>query len=86
MGPQPAERVLAIRSLVQLEDEACDDANLSEMVLGYYASGADCETTLHDNRASYARFKLLPRMLRDVSLIDMRVELFGTLYDTRAWS
>lgn len=70
---------LKVTSLVQLEDEAPEDGILERMVLDYYRSGADCETTLRDNRASYARFKIIPRMLRDVSNISMAVSLCGVL-------
>ena len=73
------ERALRAHSLVQLEAEASQDAILSQMVFDYYASGADCEEALRDNRASFARFKLLPRMLRDVSYVNMAVNLFGAL-------
>lgn len=74
----PSASVLGVSSLVQLEGEAASDGQLSQMVYDYYASGADCQATLEDNRASFARYKLLPRMLRDVSTVDMTTSLFGT--------
>lgn len=45
------------------------------MVLGYYASGAEDEATLADNLASWRRWRILPRVLVDVSRVDTRVEL-----------
>ena len=43
----------------------------------YVASGAGDEQTLRANRTTFAAIPLLPRVLRDVSSIDMRVTLFG---------
>ena len=48
---------------------------LPPMVLGYYASGAEDETTLADNLASWRRWRILPRVLVDVSRVDTGVEL-----------
>jgi 4-hydroxymandelate oxidase len=41
------------------------------MAHDYYASGANDEVTLRENRAAYERITLLPRMLVDVSVRDM---------------
>lgn len=71
--------VLQASSLVQLENEFSEQSMLQQMVLDYYRSGADCEDTLKDNRTVFSRFKLLPRMLRDVSHIDMTCNILGTL-------
>lgn len=50
---------------------------LPKEALDYYRSGADEQTTLQDNRLAFKRWKLLPRFLRDVSNVDMSVEVFG---------
>lgn len=50
---------------------------LSKESLGYYASGADEEITLRANVESFKRWKILPRFLRDVSTIEMRLDVFG---------
>ncbi len=44
----------------------------------YVAGGAGTEETLRENRAAFERVRIVPRMLRDVSARDTRVELFGT--------
>ena len=44
------------------------------------ASGIDDEVTLRANREGYLKFYLRPRRLRDVSKVDMSMELFGTRY------
>ncbi len=42
-----------------------------------YASGANDEITLRENRAAYERIMLLPRMLVDVSVRDMSTTVLG---------
>ena len=49
---------------------------------GYMASGIDDEVTLRANREGFLKYQLRPRRLRDVSKVDMSVELFGMKYDT----
>ena len=49
---------------------------------GYMASGIDDEITLRANRSSFLKYQLRPRRLRDVSQIDMSVNLFGTKWKT----
>src|ERR1700674_4257022 len=43
----------------------------------YYAGGAGDEHTLRDNEAAFARRRLRPRVLVDVSRIDMSTTLLG---------
>lgn len=50
---------------------------LNKEALDYYRSGADEEVTLVANRESFKKWKILPRFLRDVSHIQMDLELFG---------
>jgi isopentenyl diphosphate isomerase/L-lactate dehydrogenase-like FMN-dependent dehydrogenase len=47
------------------------------MAYDYYASGANDEVTLRENRAAYERITLLPRMLVDVSVRDMGTTVLG---------
>jgi isopentenyl diphosphate isomerase/L-lactate dehydrogenase-like FMN-dependent dehydrogenase len=64
------------RPLVSLADaERRAVSLLPPMVLGYYASGAEDETTLADNLASWRRWRILPRVLVDVSRVDTRAAL-----------
>ncbi len=49
---------------------------------GYMASGIDDEVTLRANRQSFLKYQLRPRRMRDVSSIDMSVNLFGTRWKT----
>src|SRR3954468_21271002 len=45
---------------------------------GYVAGAAGAEDTLRENLEAFRRWRILPRMLRDISVRDMRVDLFGT--------
>ena len=44
---------------------------------GYYSSGAESESTLRNNRAAYAKWRLVPRCMVDVSQVDMTCTLLG---------
>jgi lactate 2-monooxygenase len=44
----------------------------------YVAGGAGLEQSIRANREAFDRWKLVPRMLRDVSQRDMTADLFGT--------
>jgi isopentenyl diphosphate isomerase/L-lactate dehydrogenase-like FMN-dependent dehydrogenase len=48
----------------------------------YMSSGVDDDATLRANREGYSHLELRPRRLRDATKVDMRVELFGTIYDS----
>jgi isopentenyl diphosphate isomerase/L-lactate dehydrogenase-like FMN-dependent dehydrogenase len=48
----------------------------------YMSSGVDSDVTLRANRDGYSHLELRPRRLRDATKVDMRVELFGTTYDS----
>jgi len=50
---------------------------LPQMAYDYYRSGAFDEITLQENMSAYQKIRLLPRILRNVSDIDLSVELFG---------
>ena len=52
------------------EFEALAKSKLSPMACAYYASGADDEATLRDNRAAFERIRLRPRYMRGVEHID----------------
>jgi 4-hydroxymandelate oxidase len=68
MSPQP---------LNLFDYEPLARARLDAGAYGYYASGANDEITLRDNRAAYDRLRLAPRMLVCPGAPDMRTTLFG---------
>ena len=44
----------------------------------YVAGGAGTEETMRENRAAFERWRIVPRMLRDVSTRDTSVDVLGT--------
>lgn len=63
---------LTIRELQQLARERMD-----KMTRDYYNEGADDGTTLNENENAYNKYRIRPRVLRDVSVIDTTVPIFG---------
>ena len=48
----------------------------------YYASGSNDMITLRENRAAYSRLRILPRILVDVSQINMKTTILGKMIDS----
>jgi isopentenyl diphosphate isomerase/L-lactate dehydrogenase-like FMN-dependent dehydrogenase len=67
-----------MRPINVFEYEALARQRLHPAVWDYYAAGANDEATLRDNRAAFERIRLRPRVLVDVSQIDMTTTLLGT--------
>ena len=59
------------------EYEAYAAANLPRNAHGYYASGANDMITLRENRDAFARLRLMPKILVDVSSISMETTILG---------
>ncbi|MBS9392750.1 MAG: alpha-hydroxy-acid oxidizing protein [Dolichospermum sp. LBC05a] len=51
--------------------------HLSQMAFDYYSSGAWDEVTLRDNLAAFTKVKLRPKMLVDVSNINLTTQVLG---------
>jgi len=51
---------------------------MSAEAYAYVAGGAGTEETIRENRAAFERWRIVPRMLRDVSTRDTAVDLLGT--------
>ncbi|KAL0305481.1 UNVERIFIED_CONTAM: (S)-2-hydroxy-acid oxidase GLO1 [Sesamum radiatum] len=60
-----------------MEFEAVAREKLPKMVYDYYASGAEDQWTLHENRNAFSRILFRPRILVDVSNIDMTTTILG---------
>lgn len=60
-----------------MEYEALAKEKLPKMVYDYYASGAEDQWTLQENRNAFSRILFRPRILRDVSKIDMTTTVLG---------
>ncbi|MFI5358018.1 MAG: alpha-hydroxy-acid oxidizing protein, partial [Opitutales bacterium] len=59
------------------ELEKAAEGALSPEAFAYIAGGAGREATLDANRAAFDRWRIVPRVLRDVEQRDLSIELFG---------
>lgn len=59
----------------RLEQMAAD--KMTPEARGYIVGGAGIESTVRNNQSAFDRYKIVPRMLRDVSKRDTSIELFG---------
>ena len=50
---------------------------MSREAFAYTAGGAGSESTMRANRAAFDRWRIVPRVLRDVSMRDTSIELFS---------
>ncbi|KAH0614460.1 uncharacterized protein H6S33_000096 [Morchella sextelata] len=66
---------LEVLSIAELEAAAME--KMDKMTREYYNSGSDREITLRDNLAAFDRYRLRPRVLKDVSRIDTSTQLWG---------
>ena len=82
-GAQAASTPESATDLISLMDfEEAARRALPPAHWGYAMSGVDDDLTLKRNRDGFTRFGLRPRRLVDVSRPDLRVEIFGTTWDT----
>ena len=65
--------ILNLESLEQLARERLDP-----MLFDYIAGGAGDEWTLRENRLAFARWQIIPRMLRGVGQRDLATTILGT--------
>jgi 4-hydroxymandelate oxidase len=77
LGASPTPKPTLEQTVNLAEIEALGRAALDQNAHEYYASGANDEVTLRDNREGFRRLKLRPRMLVDVSNVDTRTTLLG---------
>ena len=71
-----ASAVPAFENLDQLE--AMAKAKMAGMAFDYVSSGSEDEAALRGNRDGFARLRLRPRVLVDVSGLDLRTRILGT--------
>lgn len=63
---------------ITVEDfERAAERTLPKMIFDYYAGGAGDEWTLRENRRAFDRWVLRPRVLVDVSEVDLRTSVLG---------
>eukprot|EP00743_Colponemidia_sp_Colp-15_P006279 GILK01006755.1.p1 GENE.GILK01006755.1~~GILK01006755.1.p1 ORF type:complete len:471 (-),score=82.87 GILK01006755.1:292-1704(-) len=67
-----------IEHMINVSDfESVAQNQMTKEAWDYYCSGADDEITLRENRASFQRYWLCPRVLVDVSSVDVSTKLLG---------
>lgn len=69
------KKLSAKASFENLERKAKKE--MSKEAFAYIAGGAGAEATMQANRNAFNRWQIVPRMLRDVSVRDTSIELFG---------
>ncbi|WIA09164.1 hypothetical protein OEZ85_008575 [Tetradesmus obliquus] len=62
-------------NLVEVEQLA--KATLPKMAYDYFAAGAETEQTVGDNRSAFGQYRILPRILVDVSKVSTSCNMFG---------
>jgi isopentenyl diphosphate isomerase/L-lactate dehydrogenase-like FMN-dependent dehydrogenase len=85
-----AQSAPGIADIIANPKEALDVMDFEEaahrkMLPGHWAytvSGVDDDLTLRANRDGYRHVQLRPRRLRDATKVDMRTDLFGTVYNS----
>ncbi|KAE8343275.1 hypothetical protein BDV24DRAFT_173025 [Aspergillus arachidicola] len=66
------EKILSISDL-----EAAASKVLPTSVREFYNSGATGQVTVRDNSSAFQKYRLLPRVLRDVSRVNTKIPLWG---------
>lgn len=70
-----------LRRMLSLDDfEHAARRHLPRPVFAYVAGAAETDWSFRDNRAAYAEYGFLPRMLVDVSMRSQTTSLFGRTY------
>ncbi|KXT07304.1 hypothetical protein AC578_463 [Pseudocercospora eumusae] len=77
MTAQGGDHDLNCLTIEELEHHAHD--LMDKQTRDYYNEGADSGSTLRENTTAYNKYRIRPRVLRDVSQIDTRVNIFGHL-------
>ena len=68
---------LPVVPVAWMELEKAAQAAMSPEAWAYVAGGAGRESTMDANRAAFERWRIVPRVLRDVDKRDVSIELFG---------
>ncbi len=72
-----------LRDVLSLDDfETAARKHLPRPIFGYVAGAVETDWSLHDNRAAFAEFGFLPRMLVDVSKRSQQTTVFQHTYAT----
>jgi (S)-2-hydroxy-acid oxidase len=67
-----------LECLTIAELQALAAERMDKQTRDYYNEGADSGSTLAENTSAYEKYRIRPRVLRDISAIDTSVDAFGT--------
>ena len=82
-GPVASDFIAAPTEAIDVFDfEGAAHRKVRDSHWAYTVSGVDDDATLRANREGYEHVQLRPRRLHDATKVDIRVELFGTVYDS----
>jgi (S)-2-hydroxy-acid oxidase len=71
-------KAVKMHNFVNLEElEGLAKSKLPAMVYDYYAGGANSQWTVGENRRAFSNYRILPRMLVDVSKLDISTDILG---------
>lgn len=59
------------------ELELLSRSRMDQQTRDYYNEGADSGSTLLENQTAYGKYRIRPRVLRDVSVVDSSINIFG---------
>jgi lactate 2-monooxygenase len=74
-----------IKPIVPIDAKKLEEAAAAKMspeAHGYILGGAGNESTIQNNRTAFEKYKIVPRMLRNVSERDTSIELFGQKFSS----
>ena len=74
-GPQPTQHDLNCLTITELEKLARE--RMDKQTRDYYNEGSDSGSTLSENIEAYGKYRIRPRVLRDISQIDTSTSVFG---------
>lgn len=76
-APFKGEKPHDLNCLTIRELEKHAELRMDKQTRDYYNEGADSGSTLLENTTAYNKYRIRPRVLRDISLIDTSVNVFG---------
>lgn len=78
--PSPKKPKMAANKFINLDEvEQLAKERMTKMAFDYYAGGAETGSALEANSAAFAAYRVVPRVLRDVSGVDTSSTLLGAL-------
>ena len=78
---KPSQSAASSAVLTLADYEPFAKKRMSHMAYEYVAGGGGDEITLRENQVAFDRIRLQPRILQDVSRLDLRLTLFGQQLD-----